>query len=444
VTFSAQKAGGPHGLVVKGSNEISRSDILFGEVWVCSGQSNMGWSVGSSRDGDLEALLCEDSNLRLITISNKGSQEKHKDVQGTWTLANSQSVPRFSAVGYYFGRELRRALNVPVGLINNAWGGSACEAWVPRAVLTTDKRNDRYVKAFAERVAGFDEEKTMAAYQKKLEAWKLKAKKARADKTAVPRAPRKPQNPRFGQHRPANLYNTRINPLLGYGIKGAIWYQGENNTNDNRSYGYRYLLPMMIKTWRKDWGVGDFSFYWSQLADFAQSRDADGYSPWAEMRESMTVAMQTTPKTGQAVITDLGEDTDIHPRKKVEVAKRLVRWALVKDYGFELECSSPMYKSHEIKADKVTLQFDHIAGGLRVYDFKTVTGFTIAGADQKFVPAQAKIMGDKIQVCSDQVKVPVAVRYAWAGNPECNIYSKIDLPLTPFRTDNWKLGSQID
>jgi sialate O-acetylesterase len=126
------------------------------------------------------------------------------------------------------------------------------------------------------------------------------------------------------------------------------------------------------------------------------------------------------------------------------VAKRLVRWALVKDYGFELECSSPMYKSHEIKADKVTLQFDHIAGGLRVYDFKTVTGFTIAGADQKFVPAQAKIMGDKIQVCSDQVKVPVAVRYAWAGNPECNIYSKIDLPLTPFRTDNWKLGSQID
>jgi len=444
VSYPAQTAGGPHVLKLKGKNELQREDLLFGEVWVCSGQSNMGFTTKSSRDGDLEKLLCKDDQLRLVTISNLGSQVVQKDFTGNWVLADGESVSNFSAVGYYFGKELRRALGVPVGLINNAWGGSACEAWVPRSVLESDPRNQPYLTSFAEKVKAFNEEEQMADYQKKLEAWKLDSKQAKENGQAVPSAPRKPQNPATGQHRPANLYNGRIVPILGYGIKGAIWYQGENNTNDNRSYNYRTLLPTMINTWRKAWGIGEFSFYWSQLADFAKDRDIGGVSPWAEIRESMTVAMNTTPRTGQAVIIDLGEDKDIHPKNKLDVAKRLVRWALVKDYGFDLEYRSPEYKSHVVKDNKIVVSFDYVAGGLETFDIKEVLGFTIAAEDQKFVEAQAKIVDNTIEIWSDSISNPVSVRYAWAGNPVCNVYSKSGLPMTPFRTDNWKLSSQQD
>lgn len=438
VTFPAQKAGGPHNMTVVAKNSLKVSNILFGEVWVCSGQSNMGWNVDSSVDGDLEVLLAKDTELRILHVGGSGSQTPQKDVMGKWAICTGQDLLRFSAVGYYYGRELRRALGVPVGLIGNAYGGSACEAWVPRDVLKSDKRNHPYIESFAKTVASYDEAKEIAAYEKKLAKWKIEAKKAKDEGLTVPRPPRKPRDPRYGQHRPANLWNTRIYPLLGYAIKGAIWYQGENNAN-YRAYNYRYLLPMMIKTWRDQWGLGDFSFYWSQLADFGGENKKYNRSYWAEIRESMTVAMQTTPKTGQAVITDLGEAADIHPRRKLEVAQRLVRWALAKDYGFKLTHASPMYKSHEIKGNKIIITLDQ---DVKTLDVKDVLGFAIAGEDKNFIDAKAVIKKNIIEVWSDSIKKPLAVRYAWTNNPVCNVINNKDLPLTPFRTDDWKLGSQ--
>jgi sialate O-acetylesterase len=389
-------------------------------------------------DGDLELLLAKDKDLRIVTVTNNASQHPQKEIDGKWSPAIGEELKEFSAVGYFFGRELRRALGVPVGLINNSWGGSAIEAWIPRDVLQSDERNLDYIKKFDQRVRDFKTGQAMLNYEEDLKGWREVSKQAKLVGKSAPRAPRKPTDPTFHQHRPANLWNGRVTPLLNYGIKGVIWYQGEANTWD-RSYHYRHMLPMLIKTWRAKWNLGNFPFYWSQLADFGKKRDVDGFSPWAEIRESMTVAMQNPQNTGQAVITDLGEDADIHPRRKLEVAKRLVRWALAKDYGFNLVYSSPMYESHKVVGNKFVVTFDQV---VKAYETKKVLGFTLAGKDQKFQIAQGRIKGNTIEVWCEGISQPVALRYGWAGNPIGNIISIQDLPLTPFRTDSWKLGSE--
>ncbi|MCM8536464.1 MAG: sialate O-acetylesterase [Lentisphaeraceae bacterium] len=437
VVFPAQKAGGPHSMTVTGKNTIQRKNLLFGEVWVCSGQSNMQMNVGQAVDGDIEVLLAKDTDLRVLTVTNAGEQTPQKDVDGGWEMATGGQLKNFSAVGYYYGRELRRALGVPVGLIDNSWGGSSCETWIPQDVLKSDKRNQPYIETFAKKLAKF-EKSDLTQHDQKRKALQERIKKAKSSGKIPPSPPTAMRDIRHGQHRPGNLWNARINPLLGYGIKGVIWYQGENNTR-TESYIYRYTLPMMIKTWRKNWNSGEFSFYWSQLANYSRNRDKNGASPWAEIRESMTLTMQSTPKTGQAIITDLGEDKDIHPRKKLQIAKRLVRWALVKDYGFKLTYSSPMYKSHETKGNKIIVTLDQ---EVKTIDVRDVLGFTIAGDDQKFVKAQAKINKNKVEIWSDSISKPAAIRYAWAGNPVSNVINKTDLPLTPFRTDKWKLSSE--
>jgi sialate O-acetylesterase len=239
-----------------------------------------------------------------------------------------------------------------------------------------------------------------------------------------------------GQHRPANLYHGVLNPIIGYGIRGAIWYQGESNAG--RAYQYRHLFPLMISTWRDAWKQGDFSFYWVQLADFRNEVDAPAESGWAELREAQTMTM-SLPNTGQAVIIDLGEGRDIHPRNKQRVAKRLARWALAKDYGIDVPYRSPEYQSMEKQGSKIVLTFDHVGNnGLYTFDVNEPVGFDIAGEDKKFVTAQARLIPpNKIEVWSDEVSEPVAVRYAWADNPVCNVQSRDGLPLTPFRTDDW-------
>jgi sialate O-acetylesterase len=241
-----------------------------------------------------------------------------------------------------------------------------------------------------------------------------------------------------GNHRPANLYNARIMPVLGYAIRGAIWYQGESNAA--RAFQYREMFPLMIKTWREDWKQGDFPFYWVQLADFMDEKAEPGDSAWAELREAQTMTQDELPNTGQAVIIDIGEGSDIHPRNKLEVAQRLARHALANDYGRQgLVCDSPRYESMQVNDGKITVKFKDTGGGLRAVDAKEVQGFAIAGEDKKWHPAVATIIGpDQVDVSSSEVPKPVAVRYAWADNPVCNLYNKTDLPVTPFRTDDWK------
>ena len=263
-------------------------------------------------------------------------------------------------------------------------------------------------------------------------------KKANEEKRQAPPRPQNPMGQLVGNARPGNIYNGVLKPTIGYGIRGAIWYQGESNAG--RAYQYRDLFPLMIQSWREEWQQGDFPFYWVQLADFLAEKAEPADSSWAELREAQTMTMSRLPNTGEAVIIDLGEGRDIHPRNKQDVAKRLARWALAREYGISnIPFQSPKYRSMEKQGNKIVLTFDHVGGGLYTFDDREkAIGFAIAGADKKFVWAEAKLDGnDKIVVSSEKVVDPAAVSYAWADNPVCNVYSKEGLPLTPFRTDDW-------
>ncbi len=412
--------GGPYELKVAGKNEIKLVDVLVGEVWICSGQSNMQWSVNASNDPDLERATAKHPKLRMINFPQVGTQEPVWTHDRKWMVCTPETVGSFSAVGYFFGRQLQQTLDVPVGLINNAWGGSACEAWVRRDLLAKDEK----YKPMMDRWAAME-----AQY---------------ADLTAkgndLTEEQKKQLNGLRGQiggnHRPANIYNGVLKSHLGYGIKGAIWYQGESNAG--RAYQYRDLFPLMIQNWRDEWGQDDFPFYWVQLADFTAEKPEPGDSDWAELREAQTMTMTRLPNTGEAVIIDIGEGKDIHPMNKVDVGRRLARWALAKDYGVKISYHSPQYKSMEKQGNKIVLTFDHVDGGWRPFDVAEPRGFAIAGEDKKFVWASAKILPDgKIEVSSANVAEPASVRYGWANNPVVNMYSRAGLPLTPFRTDDW-------
>ena len=425
----ALQAGGPHTMKISSNGEtLTYDDVLIGEVWVCSGQSNMQWAVDQANDADLESLSANYPNLRLISVPRVGTQEPQQSFEGRWESCTPETVKQFSAVGYFFGRQLHQTLDVPIGLIDNSWGGSAAEAWVNRDVLKSSGNFDELLERWRETESTYDYEQELAKYNKQLAAWKESGKGRR---------PSAPRNPLVGQHRPANLYNGVLYPIIGYTIRGVVWYQGESNAG--RAYQYRDLFPTMIQNWRDEWGQDEFSFYWVQLADYLKEPSAPGNSAWAELREAQTMTMSKLPNTGEAVILNLGETSDIHPKNKQDVGKRLARWALAKDYGYEIPYRSPTYKSMSIKDGKIILEFDHVGGGLDTFDVPTPLGFTIAGADQKFVAADAKITGKTtIEVSSDAVSDPVAVRYAWADNPVCNVQSKEGLPMTPFRTDDWK------
>jgi sialate O-acetylesterase len=426
VSLNELPAGGPHTLTIKGSNEITINDVLVGEVWICSGQSNMAWRVNNATNADLEKLTADHPTLRMINFPQVGTQEpvwEHKNA--TWKVCTADTVGDFSAVGYFFGRQLKESLDVPVGLINNAWGGSACEAWIARDIL---ERAGIY-QAMLER--GDNAAAQLAELEAKSEPTDDDKKKREALKRTV-----------TGNQRPANIYNGVLKSHLGYGIRGSIWYQGESNAG--RAYQYRDLFPLMIKSWRDEWAQGDFPFYWVQLADFQAEKPEPTESSWAELREAQTMTISKLPSTGEAVIIDIGEGKDIHPKNKYEVGLRLARLALANEYGIKIASRSPIYKSMEVKANSIVLSFDHVDNGWRPFDVAAPVGFAIAGEDKKFVWADAKIEKDgTVSVTSSLVKKPVAVRYAWADNPVCNMYDGAGLPLTPFRTDDWP-GVTVD
>jgi sialate O-acetylesterase len=422
VMLDPMPAGGPHTLAIEGKNTLTFDDVLVGEVWICSGQSNMQWSVSSARDADLEMATAKYPAIRFITVPNRGTQEVQKDFNGKWQPCRPDNVGGLTAVGYFFGRRLHQMLDVPIGLINDSWGGSACEAWIRRDILAADEKYAPMLKRWEK-------------LEKDYADWKTASAKAKADGKEPPRAPNNLEGQMRGNSRPGNIYNGVLKPTIGYGIRGVIWYQGESNAG--RAYQYRDLFPLMIKSWRDEWGQGDFSFYWVQLADFLAETPEPKESTWAELREAQTMTLNL-PKTGEAVIIDLGEGKDIHPKNKQDVANRLVRWALARDYGVKIAFQSPTYKSMEKHGEKIVLKFDHVGKGLNPFDVKEPRGFAIAGSDHKFVNAKAKIVNPTtVEVWSDSVSEPAAVRYAWADNPVCNLYSAEGLPLTPFRTDDW-------
>lgn len=566
-------AGGPYELTLTDGQKLILKNVMIGEVWICSGQSNMemplhGWL--KILNYEKEVAEANHPNIRLLHVEHVTSNRPETDIKvrgDGWQVCSSLTIPEFSAVAYFFGREISEKQNVPVGLIHTSWGGTNAESWVSGKVL--DEMPD-FARALAEVRAMPDMATMKANYLKTLNEWNdrvdegfsagkpVRAKPALDDVAwgklkfpgmvdsqgladfdgliwlrrtieipaswagknvllslgsiddndvtywngkevgrtngysvlrhyAVPgklvkagrltlavrvmdnsggcgmkgnlyirsangdrislegewkyqvaadarREGMPPADQSANPNIPTVLYNAMIHPLVPYGIRGAIWYQGENNAL--RAYQYRELFPLVIENWRKDWGQ-DFPFYFVQLANYMQQSPQPTESAWAELREAQTRALSVV-NTGMAVIIDKGEAGDIHPKDKQAVGHRLALVARAKTYGEQIPYSGPMYRSYQVDGDKIILSFNHTNGGLKSVGGKALQGFSIAGRNHKFHWAKAEIHGDKIVVSSPDVPYPIAVRYAWGNNPICNLYNGAGLPASPFRTDDWK------
>ena len=440
VKLAPLQAGGPSSMTIEGkANKVEVLDVLVGEVWVCSGQSNMEWTLKSAAEADVAIPLANDPMLRLYTVPKAVSDEpsstiERKESPGTraWLTSDPDSAARFSAVGYFFGRDLRKALNVPVGLIHSSWGGTNAESWTSRRTLEADPALKGLIEEYQKALARFPEaiEKfklDQAEHREKVAQAKLDGK----NPPTAPRAPIGPKSPHVG-----GLYNAMIVPLQPYAIRGVIWYQGESNAG--RAHQYRTLFPAMIKNWREDWGLGDFPFLLVQLAPYQKILDEPADSAWAELREAQTLATQVLPKVGMAVITDVGEENDVHPRRKEPVGARLALSARSIAYGEPIVAAGPTYASHEILGDEVVLKFKNVGQGLTCPD-PWIRGFAVAGDDHKFYRARAEIVDSTIIVHADNVPKPIAVRFGWANYPVVNLWNKDGLPAVPFRTDTFPM-----
>jgi len=395
-------------LTVKGKNTLTVQDVLAGEVWLGSGQSNMAMTVNRCKEFEKEQTLADLPQLRMFTVGRVVGKTPQKECAGQWVVCASNTVGSFSATAYFFGRDLHQSLRVPVGLINSSWGGTPIEAWTRAEALAAVPALAAVVAPWVAKTAQpWDEAKAMAGYDKQVATWKEAVKKAKAAGKAVPRGPKKPVDPRLDSHYPANLYNGMIAPLVPYAIKGAVWYQGESNANDLTAPLYGLQLETKILDWRKQWGY-DFPYAWVQLPNYRAS-DRN----WPLVREGMLQALKV-PNTGMATTLDIGETADIHPKNKQDVGRRLAFWALGAVYGQKVaSLCGPLLAGHTVKGGEVVCAFKHADGGLKAQGGE-LTGFLIAGADQAFVPATAKIVGATVVVSHPDVKAPVAVRYAWA------------------------------
>lgn len=566
--LSPMKFGGPYVLTVKGQNNtITLNNILIGDVWLCSGQSNMEWTVKDVNNAGMEISSAYYPEIRSFDVVKDMSTTPKDNLNGQWTVCSPETVRNYSAVGYFFARELYKKTGIPIGIINSSWGGTDIETWIPKDAFQTlpAKFSERYVNSsipYDLETFMFENSKNRASYEQALQndpglnekwyfqsadnsSWKTMAvpqywsndelrdadgivwfkymldlPKDVAGKSAtihlgpiddddilwingqkigetngynINRIYEIPANVlnegvntitirifdgsggggMYGspeqlyiesggikyslagdwKYRPSVitsqfdyvnvspnmapnlLYNAMINPIINYPIKGAIWYQGENNAG--QAYNYRTLFPLLIQSWRQKWNT-EFPFYWVQLANFMKEDEEPVDTEWAELREAQTLTL-SQPSTGQAVIIDIGEADDIHPRNKQDVGLRLALIAMNKDYGYsDIVYQGPTYKSMQKDGNKVILTFDNVGSGLVTKSkYGYVNGFSIAGKDKEFVWAKAYIDGDKIVVYNDKISDPVAVRYAWGNNPDVNLYNQEGLPAVPFRTDDW-------
>ena len=433
VTFSALKAGETLTLAVKGKNALTVQDVLVGEVWLGSGQSNMAMTVNRCKEFAQEQAAAKLPQIRMFTVERVVGTSPQATCKGQWVVCAPETVGAFSATAYFFGRDLHQTLKVPVGLINSSWGGTPIEAWTSAEALAAVPAFKPVLDAWIARTAKpWDEAAAMAGYEKQVAAWKENVKKAKAAGKEPPRAPKKPVDPRLDSHHPANLFNGMIAPLIPYAIKGAVWYQGESNANDLTAELYGLQLEAKILDWRKRWG-SDFPYAWVQLPNYRAS-DRN----WPLVREGMLKTLQV-PKTGMATTMDIGETGDIHPKNKQDVGHRLAFWALGSVYGQKVaSLCGPLPAGHTVKGHEVVCTFTHADGGLTAPGGE-LKGFVIAGADQVWKPAVAKIVGDTVVVSSPEVSAPVAVRYAWAADPACTLFNGAGLPASPFRTDTFAL-----
>ncbi|MGB8354146.1 MAG: sialate O-acetylesterase [Chthoniobacteraceae bacterium] len=461
----------PGVLTIVGKNTITIQDVLVGDVWLCSGQSNMEFGTNKAQTVD-----ATDDQIRLFHVPHQLAIGPREDVTAKWQVCTPETLPGFTAVGYFFGKDLRAALKRPIGLIESSWGGTPAQSWTSIPALQADPALTHYAdsyKAITDKYPGGDDEfaaksaeadaafakwntALMAdtAYQDALKAWHAAADQAKAAKQTPPPQPTppapRPPGVAGGAGTPSMLFDGMINPLIPYAIKGVIWYQGESNASN--AMEYRTLFPAMITDWRARWKTADLPFLFVQLANFmAAPKTAGENSAWAILRESQVKTL-ALPKTGMAVILDIGTGGNIHPPDKKDVGSRLALAARHVAYGEKLVYTGPMFDALKVEGGKARISFkpDSIGGGLVIGSApwtdplaapvsKTdLQGFAIAGEDKNWVWADAKIDGNDVVVSSPDVPQPVAVRYAFANNPACNLYNKEGLPASPFRTDDWQ------
>ena len=574
------KSGGPSELIVKGDNVLTIKNVLVGEVWICSGQSNMEWPLSNTFNAKEAMDQANYPEIRLFRVEHRTAAAPLADVEGHWVVTTPEDAAQFSAVGYFFGRELYQRLKAPIGLVHTSWGGTPAEAWTSREALNSlpelkpilDKYDSslnappQTKEAYARALAQWEEQNLYVDAENKGEALGYAAPNVAADGWAKMELPKQleaaglvidgavwfrkelqlpeswagkdlvlnlpaiddfdvtyfngtkigstgketpnsynvlrkyavpsslvragsnviavrvfdhageggfgrgemsigpngdsqsislrgawdykvelalePKRPNWdsrpqalgavNQNSPTVLYNAMLAPIVPFAIRGAIWYQGESNAG--RAYQYRTLFPLMIRNWRSAWGH-DFPFYFVQLANWRARKTEPADSDWAELREAQLMTLRE-PHTGMAVAIDIGDGDDLHPRNKLDVGRRLAAWALARTYNQHVAASGPLFDRASIEGNKVRISFKH-ATGLKTNDDGPVKGFAIAGADRRYVWANARIEGNTVVVSSPQIKKPVAVRYGWADNPEVNLYNNADLPASPFRTDDW-------
>jgi sialate O-acetylesterase len=427
-------------LVVKAADEsVEVRNVLVGEVWLCSGQSNMQWPVKQSKDFEKEKDAARYPEIRMFLTDRNKSLEPLADCTGSWNVCTPDNVGEFSATAYFFGREIHKELDVPVGLIRSCWGGTRIEAWSPMASLEQFPEAVEYKTTQDMLADKYDEATEEKRFAKKLEEWESKVTQAKAEGKKKPRRPKKRIHPHKSQNYPANLYNAMINPLVPYGLRGVIWYQGEANAHSvPQATLYRDLLENLVVQWRKDWDE-KFSFYAVQLVNFKKVQEEPVEDTgWAFIRESFLKFHKEVPNVGIAIGIDVGEAKNIHPKNKQAIGFRLAQQALAKTYKKDIVAGGPIYKSMKKDENRIVIRFDDIGSGLVEQGGEPLKTFAIAGEDKQFVAARAAIVGDTVVVSSSEVPDPVAVRYAWADNPEgCNLFNKEGFPASPFRTDDW-------
>ena len=408
-----------------GNETVTIANVLVGEVWVCSGQSNMAFGLGGSINGKQAIAAAGDDQLRLFAAAAKATDEPQDSIGGNWTVDSSRSAAGFSAVAYYFGKDLRAKLGVPVGLIKSAVGGTVAEAWTAKGELERNPVLKPMLDLQQKRVQ--DHIEALAAYQKRepdlLKNFEAAVKKAKEAGNRAPRKPKPPVHPATNKNRPTGLYNGSIAPLQPFAIRGAIWYQGESNSA--RGEQYRTLFPAMISSWRSAWGQGDFPFLFVQITPHR------GMTP--EVREAQRATTETTQNTAMAVTVDIGHPTDIHPKQKKPIGERLAVAARALAYGQQIEYSGPTYDSMTVDGDQVILRFKHVGGGL-VSKGGELKGFVIF-SKEKEAAAKARIDGDTVVVSSDEISNPIGVRYGFVNVPDVNLYNVAGLPASPFETD---------
>ncbi len=407
-------AGGPFELHVSGTNTLVIHDVLVGEVWLCGGQSNMQYPVRTALNASAEIAAANHPMIRLFNVPRVVSVTPQRDVKCRWTPCTPETVPEFTALGYFFGRDLQPTLGVPVGLIHSSWGGTPIEAWIRHETLAADPEYASLLDFWKGTMQRY------AAAQRRVAEWRKNPTGTR------PRPPSRAVLP----HQPSVLYNAMYAPLIPYGIRGMIFYHG--GTNVGRAHQYRKLFRLFISDTRRLWGEGDFPFLYCQLANNGPKLAVPAESASAELREAQLMAL-AVPNTAMSCAIDIGEASNVHFANKQELGRRVALAARALAYGERLEYSGPLYRGMKIEGDQLRLEFSHDEG----LTLKPGKSFAIAGEDHKFVWADAKVDGRSVVVSSRKVPHPVAVHYARADNPDSILYNAAGLPASPFRTDDW-------